>query len=260
MVTRNICRSTAAAALLATPFLSVPAFAGSQYVIVSVEPAAEDYAPGLVLDLNDSIHVPSGTVVTLLGEDGSVNAIPGPADITVTEDAVETAGSGESDSQERKRSTIAKLADLLAGEQKSADSLGVARGLGSRPKPRGLDDPWVISVHEDGAGCIRAGEIRLGRKTDTETISVSVAGDSGGAPQILTWRQGEADLQLPEGISAEQGSLTIKAGVNQAVIQLRPLPQSVNPQNPIDVLGWMISESCDGQALAFTRQLVIEAQ
>jgi hypothetical protein len=252
-------RPTAAAALLAAIF-SGPAYAGSQYVIVSVEPAAENYAPGLVLDLNDSIHVPSGTVVTLLGEDGSVNAIPGPADITVTEDAVETAGSGERDAQQRKRSTIAKLADLLAGEQKSADSLGVARGLGSRPKPRGLDDPWVVSVHQDGAGCIRAGQIRLGRKTDTETISVSVGSDRGGTPQILTWRQGEADLQLPEGFGAEQGALTVQAGSNHVVIQLKPLPQSVNPQNPIDVLGWMISESCDGQALAFTRQLVIEAQ
>jgi hypothetical protein len=262
MTRKTNSRSVPVAAVVLAAFLLAPvsAFAGSQYVVVAVEPAMQDYSPGLVLNVNDSINIPSGTVVTLLGEDGSVNAIPGPADITVTEEAVETVGGDEGNSLERKRSTISKLADLLAGERKNADSLGVARGLGSRPKPRGLDDPWVVSVHGDGAGCIRGGEIRLGRSSDKESVSVSVAGDDAGNPTILTWRKGEADLQLPKSFQVEKRELVVDAGTERATIAIKPLPQSVNLQNPVDVLGWMISEGCEGQALAFTRQLVIEAQ
>ena len=233
--------------------------AGSQYVIVAAEPAGEDFQPGKVLNVDDTIVIPEGTVVTLLGEDGSVNAIPGPASITVTEDSVETEGNGDTAKQEEKRSTISKLADLLSGEQKNADSLGVARSFGNRPKPRGLDDPWVISVHSDGSGCIRGGEIKLGREKSTETLSVALIGDND-AEEIVTWREGEADLVVPDNLPVENDEIFVKAGSQRALISLKSVPEAVNQQNPVEVLGWMLDSDCRGQALAFTRQLVLQAQ
>jgi hypothetical protein len=48
--------------------------AGSQYVVLSAQPVVE-LPPGNLFMPSDVINVPAGTVVTLLGEDGSVNPI-----------------------------------------------------------------------------------------------------------------------------------------------------------------------------------------
>ncbi len=231
--------------------------AGSQYVVVSAEPAAESYQPGKILNVGDKIIIPAGTVVTLLGEDGSVNAIPGPVSITVTEDAVETVAGSD---VEKKRSTISKIAGLLAGEKKNADSLGVARSMNKRPKPRGLDDPWVISMHTDGNGCAHKDEVRLGRKADTNEIDLTVTGDEGSEPFETKLEKGVSEVVVPDAVPMKNGEIFVKSGRNSAVIVVHQLPGEVNPQNPVDVLGWMIEKGCEGQALAFTRQLVLEAQ
>lgn len=236
------------------------AFAGSQYVVVAADPPADEYSPGKVLNVDDTIDIPAGTVVTLLGEDGSVNAIPGPASITVTEDAVETVGENNEPGKAEKRSTISKIADLLSGEQKNADTLGVARSFGNRPKPKGLDDPWVISIHGDGAGCVRNSEVKLGRKADKETLLIAIAGDDENKQVELTMREGVSEVVLPDTVPIEKGEIFIKAGSNRALVQLRSLPSEINAQNPVDLLGWMIASGCEGQAVAFTRQLVLEAQ
>ena len=236
------------------------AWAGSQYVVVSAEPASEEFPPGLILEVDDSIIVPEGTVVTLLGEDGSVNAIPGPASITVTEESVETDGADGGDG-DQKRSAISKISALLSGEKENADTLGVARNLtGDKPKPRGLVDPWVVSIHGDGPGCVRDSEIRLGRNDDGETLSVSLEGDKGSEPRILTWRSGEPELTVPESLPIDAGEIFVRAGTMRSLITINSVPQEINMKNPVAVLGWMIETGCEGQALAFSRQLVLEAQ
>jgi hypothetical protein len=234
--------------------------AGSQYVIVAAEPPADAYAPGMVLDVDDTIDIPAGTVVTLLGEDGSVNAIPGPVSVTVTEDSVETVGDNGEQGGQEKKSTLSKIADLIAGEKKNADTLGVARSFSSRPKPKGLDDPWVISIHGDGAGCLREGDIRLGRKSDKETISLAISGNEGTDPVELTMREGVSEITLPKSLDVTAGEIFVKTSNEQALIQLHGLPKEINAQNPVEMLGWMINSGCKEQALAFTRQLVLEAQ
>lgn len=254
------CASTAIVGAMLMALTWSPAWAGSQYVIVAAEPSSQDFPPGKVLEVNDSITVPEGTVVTLLGEDGSVNAIPGPASITVTEESVETDGV-EGDDGGEKRSAISKISDLLSGEKENADSLGVARNLtGQKPKRRGLVDPWVVSVHGDGPGCVRNSEIRLGRNDVEETLSVSIEGDKGTDPRILTWRSGDPELAVPESLPMEKGEIFVKAGKTRSLITLNPVPDDLNMKNPVAVLGWMIESGCQGQALAFSRQLVIEAQ
>ena len=136
---RGYLKSTGLAAIAAGMILCgahSSALAGSQYVVVAADPPAQAYAPGKVLNVDDTINIPEGTIVTLLGEDGSVNAIPGPASITVTEDSVETVGENSEPAKDERRSTMSKIADLLSGEQENADTLGVARSFGNRPKPK----------------------------------------------------------------------------------------------------------------------------
>lgn len=236
------------------------ALAGSQYVVVAADPPADEYSPGKVLNVDDTIDIPAGTVVTLLGEDGSVNAIPGPASITVTEDSVETVGENSEPGKAEKRSTMSKIADLLSGEQKNADTLGVARSFGNRPKPKGLDDPWVISIHADGEGCFRESEVKLGRKSDKEVLMIAIAGDDESKQVDVTMREGVSEVLLPSAVQIEKGEIFIKAGSSRALVSLHSLPNDINTQNPVDLLGWMIASGCEGQAVAFTRQLVIEAQ
>lgn len=248
------------AALLLLSTAIGEAEAGSQYVIVAAEPPADAYAPGKVLDVDDTIEIPAGTVVTLLGEDGSVNAIPGPVSVTVTEDSVETAGNNGDQGSDQKKSTLSKIADLISGEKKNADTLGVARSFASRPKPKGLDDPWVISIHGDGEGCMHNGEIRLGRKSDKDAVSLAISGNKGVDPIELTMREGVSEITLPKSLPVDGGEIFIKTNNERALIQIHDLPKEINAKNPVDMLGWMINSGCKEQALAFTRQLVFEAQ
>ncbi|MEM7462075.1 MAG: hypothetical protein AAF362_05290 [Pseudomonadota bacterium] len=260
---RGYLKNTGLAAIAAGMILygvSSPALAGSQYVVVAADPPAQEYAPGKVLNVDDTINIPEGTIVTLLGEDGSVNAIPGPASITVTEDSVETVGANSEPAKAERRSTMSKIADLLSGEQENADTLGVARSFGNRPKPKGLDDPWVISIHSDGEGCFRNSEIKLGRKSDKEALGIAIAGDDESKQVELTMRQGVSEVLLPGSVPIDKGEIFIKAGSNRALVQLHSLPAEINTQNPVDLLGWMLASGCEGQAVALTRQLVLEAQ
>lgn len=251
--------AAALAAILLTAF-GTPVLAGSQYVVVGAEPRGEAFEPGRILDVGDSIDVPEGTVVTLLGEDGSVNAIPGPARITVTEEAVETTGEdGEAELTE-KRSALSRISGLLSGRRENADTLGVTRSFSERQGPTGLDDPWVVSVHGDGDGCLRDGEILLGRATSTSTAQLSVEGESGSGKAKLAWSAGENQLALGEAVAADSGEIEVRLEGERALIRLHRAPDDLNQNNPVDVLGWMIEMGCEGQALALTRQLVVDAQ
>jgi hypothetical protein len=237
--------------------LSVPALAASQYVIVASEPASKEFEPGRILNVNDNLEIPEGAVVTLLGEDGSVNAIAGPANVTVTAVSVETSSVAADNTQrDQKRSTLAKLAELLSGERNNADSLGVARSMRARPEPRGLENPWVISIHQDGDGCVRNGKIKLGREDDSQGLSLAVGDDDNSGEHIFNWRKGEVEFLLPETVKAENSQIFVRAGRDRAVIAIHELPGGINLQNPVDVLGWMLDSGCTAQALAFTHQLV----
>jgi len=236
-----------------------PAEAGSQYVIVAVEPASHALPPGRVLDVNDRLDVPEGTVVTLLGEDGSVSAIPGPASVVVTEDAVETTGS-DAEEQAEKRSTLAKIAGLLAGERERAESLGGSRVLSAAAEPEGLEDPWTVSIHASGPACIRDGEIVLARESAGDAIPLTVRAEKGAAVSDLVWPAGEAKFKLPAEISTESSAIAVKAGDEAARVALHRLPEEINAQNPVDVIGWMLASGCERQALAYARRLSHEAR
>lgn len=256
---------TLAAALALAAGLGIgagQAWSASQYVVISVEgPVADIFPPGKVLVPGDRIELPEDASLTLLGEDGTVTAIPGPARVAVTEDAVEDdrEAAEAAARQEKNRSTLSKLATLIAGQQRNSDSLGVSRGFDATGRARGLDDPWVLSIHKSAQGCIRDEPIRLGRSSDTRDIALVVRGDDVDHVARLQWKAGESVIDLPEAIPPTSRELLVKAEGKTVFIDLNLLPDDIAASDPMAVMGWMVDEGCDGQALAFARLLAVEA-
>ncbi|MEZ5870771.1 MAG: hypothetical protein R3D32_02790 [Nitratireductor sp.] len=238
---------------------SLPASSQSQYVIIGAEPVSEEFKPGRVLKPVTELNIPGGTSVTLLGEDGSVHKIPGPAAITVTEDDISAATNDGEVKGEENRSTLAKIAGLLAGDVKNSDSLGVARNLGSSKDPKGLADPWVLSVHRSGQGCVKGDNIILGRANDATEVSFSAkAGES--EEKNFMWAKGDNQFVLPDALATESRELYLRITGTDVLIDLHKLPDEVDIANPMAVMGWMVEQGCEGQALAFARDLARKAE
>jgi len=247
-------------ALLDLPSIATPARAGSQYVIVGSEPSSDAFEPGKILEVEDTIEIPEGTIVTLLGEDGSVNAIPGPARITVTEDAVQADGGADPAKAEEKRSALSQIASLLSGERGNADTLGATRSFSGKQKPQGLNDPWAVSVHGGGHGCVRGETVVLARSDADKAAALTVDNGEGGVLKGAEWKEGESQFELPADIPATSAEIEIRHNGQRSLVQLHLVPDAINQKNPVEVMGWMITSGCEGQALAMTKQLTAEAQ
>ncbi|TIW16837.1 MAG: hypothetical protein E5V81_21525, partial [Mesorhizobium sp.] len=150
------------------------AAAGSQYVVLSVEPAADELLPGKLFLPSDVINVPAGTVVTLLGEDGSMNSISGPGAFVVTADALAPKGTANPTGAQDGPSKLALIAGLLTKERQRTESIGGSRTNADQSKPNRLDYPWAILVDESSPGCIRNGELVLARRGLGERLVFSV--------------------------------------------------------------------------------------
>ncbi|MGX5844847.1 hypothetical protein ACWGTI_29530 [Mesorhizobium sp. ArgA1] len=232
------------------------AVAGSQYVVLSTEPVVDELPAGKVFTPSDVINVPAGTVVTLLGEDGSVNPITGPAAFVVTEDASKSNSSRPASDGQAGLSNLALIASLLTNERQRSESIGSARTTVDQSKPSGFDDPWAISIEESAPGCIRNGKVVLARRGIGESAVFSVRFGGGQSLTGLVWSAGKATYSLADPAPAQVKSFVVETSKTSALIEIKALPQNAVPENPLEVLGWMVSSGCKRQALAFVRQLV----
>ncbi|AZO08477.1 MULTISPECIES: hypothetical protein [unclassified Mesorhizobium] len=232
------------------------AVAGSQYVVLSAEPAVDELPPGKLFMPSDVINVPAGTVVTLLGEDGSVNPISGPGAFVVTEDRLVPDGSERAADGQAGPSSLALIAGLLTNERKRSESIGSARAIPNHSQPRGLDDPWAISIEESAPGCIRNGEVVLTRQAVGDSAVLSVRVGHGEPLNGLVWNADRLTFSLPDPIPAEVKSIVVETNKTSALIEIKMFPENAVLENPLEVLGWMVSSGCKRQALAFVRQLV----
>ncbi|TPK94131.1 hypothetical protein FJ938_28860 [Mesorhizobium sp. B2-4-14] len=232
------------------------AVAGSQYIVLSTEPFVDELPPGKIFAPSDVINVPAGTVVTLLGEDGSVNPISGPAALVVTEDALTSNSSQPASDGQAGPSNFALIASLLTNERQRSESIGSARTTADQSKPSGFDDPWAISIEESAPGCIRDGEVVLARHGIGESAVFSVRFGGGQSLTGLAWSAGKPTYSLPDPIPARVKSLVVETNKTSALIEIKVFPENAVLENPLHVLGWMVSSGCRRQALAFVRQLV----
>ena len=247
-------------AIAAVLLAAQQAAAGGQYVVLSAEPAVDGLPPGKLFMPSDVISVPAGTVVTLLGEDGSVNPISGPGAFVVTEEALISDGSQPATDAQGRSSKLALIAGLLANEWQRTESIGGSRTTADQSKPSGLDDPWAVSIDESGPGCIRNGEVVLARQGTGESAVFSVRLGDGEPLNGLVWSAGELTYSLPDPIPPEAKALTVETSKTSASIEIKTLPADAVFENPLEVLGWMVSSGCKRQALAFVRQLVAKGQ
>lgn len=236
------------------------AMAGSQYVVLSTEPVVHELPPGKIFAPSDVINVPAGTVVTLLGEDGSVNPISGPAAFVVTEDALRSNSSQRASDGQAGPSNLALIASLLTNERQRSESIGSARTTADQSKPSGFDDPWAISIEESAPGCIRNGKVVLARRGIGERAVFSVRFGGGQSLTGLVWSAGNPTYSLPGAIPAQVKSFVVETNKTSALIEIKGLPESAVLENSAEVLGWMVSSGCKRQALAFVRQLVTKQQ
>lgn len=236
------------------------AVAGSQYVVLSTEPVVDELPPGKVFAPSDVINVPAGTVVTLLGEDGSVNPISGPAAVVVTEDALTSNSSQATGGGKAGPSNLALIASLLTKERQRSESIGSARTITGQSRPGGFDDPWAISIEESAPGCIRNGEVVLERRGIGESAVFSVRFGDGQSFNGLVWKAGKSTYALPDPVPDQVKSFVVETNKTSALIEIKVFPRNAVPENPLNVLGWMVSSGCKRQALAFVRQLVTKQQ
>ena len=254
--------SQIASLILATAVLVTAqhAAAGSQYVVLSAEPAADGLQPGKLFMPSDVINVPAGTVVTLLGDDGSVNPISGPGAFVVTEDALTSDSSQQGAEAQVGPSKLALIAGLLANERQRTEAIGGSRTAADQSRPSGLDDPWAISIEESAPGCIRNGEMVFARQGIGESAVFSVRLGDGEPLNGLVWSAGKPTYSLPGPIPPEVNAVTVETKNTSASIEIKTLPTNADFENPLEVLGWMVSSGCKRQALAFVRQLVTKHQ
>jgi len=242
---------------LAAPFA---ANAASQYIVIKSEPALDAFPMGKIFVVNDVLTVPEGATVTLLGEDGTVTAVPGPAQVMVTADAAPGAAAPDPAKLEQNRSTLSKIGTLLSGEQARTETLGVSRSIGSGSKPQGLDDPWTLSADQSGAGCYKRGGVSLARRDDKAAAEVSLRVDDSSPVTGLVWQAGEATLALPQPLPDGAKRIVLEVGSAFAAIDLHVLPAGIDEKDPLQLVGWMIEKGCGRQAAALLGQLAVEAQ
>ncbi|MER9586349.1 hypothetical protein [Mesorhizobium sp. M0276] len=234
------------------------AAAGSQYVVLSTQPVVDELPPGKLLMPSDVINIPAGTVVTLLGEDGSVNALSGPSSFVVTEDAL-TSGSLQGTTNEGS-SKLDLIAVLLANERKRTESIGGSRTTTDYSTSSGLDDPWAVSIEESAPGCIRDGEIVLARAGIGQSAVFSIRIGDGEPFNGIVWSAGKLTYSLPDRIPPEVKSVVVETKKTSASIEIKTFPKNAVLENPLEVLAWMVSSGCKRQAMALVHQLATKQQ
>jgi hypothetical protein len=218
-----------------------------------VEPAADDPPLGKLFKVGDLLHVQEGVVVTLLGDDGSVTELPGPADILVTEDAP-PAGQAAREQAAEGASKLASIAAWLANGGAQVESIGASRGLADGSGLPGADSPWSVYAEQPSAACVRDGALVL-RRSGTGRAALSIGFDDTAPRGGLVWEAGAPTFVVAGGVPPGARSVWVGIDGKSTRIPLAALPANVDPENQVDVLTWMIASGCRHQAAVMVDRL-----
>ncbi|MBT8438263.1 MAG: hypothetical protein KJO91_00950, partial [Gammaproteobacteria bacterium] len=171
------------------------AYAAEQFVIIEVQPENSLVVLGKKYSVGDLIVIPNDTVVTLLGEDGSVTKVTGPATIKVTKDAIDRKSSDNSTAQITV-GALSKISEFLLRSRPDEIVFG-----GTRTVQKGLSDPWVISIDGNGSGCFRDSAIGLRRLDARNRVTIALQFKEQPGEYLHTLAQQEFVVYLPPGLS-----------------------------------------------------------
>jgi len=246
------CRSAFQFCISLAALFAGSAFAAENYVVISVNPDTDGLFVGKHYVPDDTIVIPPNVTISLLGEDGSVENLEGPASYVVTKEKL-PAGESES-SREEDQGKLAVIGYLLASENRRIESVGGTRGAGGLPKPLNIADPWAIPVDTSGQGCLRDGKVLIWRRDATETLRFAIrVGDS--QRDGLVWHSSENIFDASSYVPDSAQSFTIERDLSASQMSLNRMPTSASPANPLDTAAWMARSGCKQQAFAFVRQL-----
>lgn len=228
--------------------------AAEEYVVIQAQPQTDLLTAGKTFSLGDTINIPKNTVVTLLGEDGSVTRITGPIALEVTPDSIDRTRSRDLDAR-KDVSALSRISRFLLNSKSSESTVG-----GTRSVSGDLPDLWVIPIDNNAYGCFRDGVIGLFRVDVREdsTISVRLSDRSDSYRLFLKARQAVA--YLPPGIAGGRLTADIIIEDNNTTIKLSEVPKSIDLSNKLQVLGWMIEAGCAKQAQNFLMELATKAK
>lgn len=242
------------AAAYCGPFIVAVAFAGlapegasaeSQYVVVAAEPGTDAVEIGRVLGVGDTINVPAGVVVTLMGESGSVNRLTGPTEVVVTAD------SGAAAPNDDNRTTLSKLGELLKSDERTADRLGVSRST----RPRTAPDPWAVPLDAKTV-CVRDGMLKLVRGKDLgREAPFSIEMDGTPSTGGLLWAAGEEVFKFPQRLAPGTKKVRVQLGERSWELNVVHLPATIDPGPSIETLTLLNVSACTDQMLALAKSM-----
>lgn len=231
--------------------LSMAVQAANQYVVVFSEPASTAFPIGKVIRINDTISVSLGTTITLLGDDGSINTVRGPASLVVVEEQITA-----TEEVTKNRSIFERISDLLIGSRSSSDSLGATRSARDKGTSNAFVNPWAISIHEHGPACVRPDRILLTRSLDLSEMPFTIIADKSKKAESFVWAKDASVFELPYPLVEQASEIIISAGLTVRFAKLNRLPADVDQTNVMSVLGWMLDNNCKAQAIIFARAIV----
>lgn len=225
-------------------------FAASEYVVVAVDPPAGTPALGSLYRLGDLLHVDRGATITLMGDDGSVRAVAGPADIVLTDDASDA--SSTSGEPAEGSSKLAQLADLLAVAEIQVHTIGGSRGISAQAQ---ADlEPWSVPVEDGVFGCIRDRKLELWRAPGTRA-AVYISYDNKPIVLGLIWDADRSRLTVPGTVPANAESVVVGIDDKSYRLTLKHLPSDVRQHDHLGLYAWMVGNACFVQASALIRRL-----
>lgn len=224
------------------------AFAASEYVIVAVEPPADIPPLGKLYRLGDLLHIERGSTVTLLGNDGSVSVLPGPADVVVTDDASEA---GSAPKPAEASSSLTAISELLTNAGTQLQAIGASRGISGTSS---IVDPWTIPLEDGSTACIRDGKLEFWRERGDKAV-VSIRYDAQSDEVKAVWDADDPKLIIPGSVPADVESVGVKIDDRSFRITIKHLPSSVGPREYVGLYAWMVGSGCLRQASALIQEL-----
>jgi len=196
---------------------------------------------GQKLDPADQISLQQGARVTVLSKTGTMRVIDGPyfGPVGGRDDAL-NAGAAVAQWDAVKT--------FLGDPDARSEVVGASRSAKSDlfTSPSSI---WDVSVDSSGPRCTRASGLVLWRKNATLPLTVSVRGP-GVRVTDLDWPKGDNALVMPETFAPEDGPMVVSLDGNLRELSVKVLPKELENAAPGQLLGWLVDNKCERQALS----------
>ena len=194
---------------------------------------------GQIIDGSKVLKLDQGSSVTLIGNSGSTMTLTGP---------YEQAPANKTDGNAQNPNIVKALGALISAQKFSTASLGVVRSGSAKTGDHRLSDPWLVSVEDSGARCIRPGIVVLWRNDASKQSTVTISRTSASLTAQAGWAAGDNVLPLARNRFRDGGDYTLELGNKRVAMTVHVLPGEFTEVG--QQAAWMAETGCTNQALA----------